>query len=394
MRKQTPKTLSHGGKTILLCLLCFLLGGVIALAAVWQLQGTEGRTLTAAYRLIQEKFVGEHDAQKTLDAALEGMVESLGDRWSYYLDPQETQQVKQQRSNAYVGIGITVGTEPADGLQILRVTAGAPAEEAGLVSGEIIRGVDGMSITEENRQEALDAIQGEEGTVVTLEVEGTDGVRRTVEVTRAQIHGITAAWTMLDGQVGLVTIQSFYAGTADLVKQGVNELVDQGAQALVFDVRNNPGGYVSELTEILDFLLPEGDIFIERTVDGEEIVYTSDAACVDLPMAVLVNADSYSAAEFLAAQLRESAGAVVAGEQTSGKGYSQVLFDLPNGSSIGLSTARYYTGGGVSLIGTGLNPDPAVSLSQEDQEKLLAGTLAPQEDAQLQAALQALSGQS
>lgn len=394
MRKQTPKTLSHGGKTILLCLLCFLLGGVIALAAVWQLQGTEGRTLTAAYRLIQEKFVGEHDAQKTLDAALEGMVESLGDRWSYYLDPQETQQVKQQRSNAYVGIGITVGTEPADGLQILRVTAGAPAEEAGLVSGEIIRGVDGMSITEENCQEALDAIQGEEGTVVTLEVEGTDGVRRTVEVTRAQIHGITAAWTMLDGQVGLVTIQSFYAGTADLVKQGVNELVDQGAQALVFDVRNNPGGYVSELTEILDFLLPEGDIFIERTVDGEEIVYTSDAACVDLPMAVLVNADSYSAAEFLAAQLRESAGAVVAGEQTSGKGYSQVLFDLPNGSSIGLSTARYYTGGGVSLIGTGLNPDPAVSLSQEDQEKLLAGTLAPQEDAQLQAALQALSGQS
>lgn len=394
MRKQTPKTLSHEGKTILLCLLCFLLGGVIALAAVWQLQGTEGRTLTAAYRLIQEKFVGEHDAQKTLNAALEGMVESLGDRWSYYLDPQETQQVKQQRSNAYVGIGITVGTEPADGLQILRVTAGAPAEEAGLVSGEIIRGVDGMSITEENRQEALDAIQGEEGTVVTLEVEGTDGVRRTVEVTRAQIHGITAAWTMLDGQVGLVTIQSFYAGTADLVKQGVNELVDQGAQALVFDVRNNPGGYVSELTEILDFLLPEGDIFIERTVDGEEIVYSSDAACVDLPMAVLVNSESYSAAEFLAAQLRESVGAVVAGEQTSGKGYSQVLFDLPNGSSIGLSTARYYTGGGVSLIGTGLNPDPAVSLSQEDQEKLLAGTLAPQEDAQLQAALQALSGQS
>lgn len=394
MRKQTPKTLSHGGKTILLCLLCFLLGGVIALAAVWQLQGTEGRTLTAAYRLIQEKFVGEHDAQKTLNAALEGMVESLGDRWSYYLDPQETQQVKQQRSNAYVGIGITVGTEPADGLQILRVTAGGPAEEAGLVSGEIIRGVDGMSITEENRQEALDAIQGEEGTVVTLEVEGTDGVRRTVEVTRAQIHGITAAWTMLDGQVGLVTIQSFYAGTADLVKQGVNELVDQGAQALVFDVRNNPGGYVSELTEILDFLLPEGDIFIERTVDGEEIVYTSDAACVDLPMAVLVNADSYSAAEFLAAQLRESAGAVVTGEQTSGKGYSQVLFDLPNGASIGLSTARYYTGAGVSLIGTGLNPAPAVSLSQEDQEKLLSGTLAPQEDAQLQAALQALADRS
>ena len=111
---------------------------------------------------------------------------------------------------------------------------------------------------------------------------------------------------------------------------------------------------------------------------------------MDLPMAVLVNRNSYSAAEFLAAQLQESAGAVVAGEQTSGKGFSQVLFDLPDGSAIGLSTARYYTGGGVSLIGTGLTPDPLCSLSEEDEQKLLAGQLEPQEDEQLQAAIQAM----
>ena len=105
---------------------------------------------------------------------------------------------------------------------------------------------------------------------------------------------------------------------------------------------------------------------------------------------MLVNRNSYSAAEFLAAQLQESAGAVVAGEQTSGKGFSQVLFDLPDGSAIGLSTARYYTGGGVSLIGTGLTPDPLCSLSEEDEQKLLAGQLEPQEDEQLQAAIQAM----
>ena len=150
------------------------------------------------------------------------------------------------------------------------------------------------------------------------------------------------------------------------------------------------GGYVTELTEILDYLLPEGNIFISRTNDGEEVTYTSDASCVDLPMAVLVNANSYSAAEFFAAQLRESVGAPVVGEQTSGKGYSQILFDLPDGSAIGLSTARYYTGKGVSLIGTGLTPDTEVTLSEEDQQKLLVGELTPAEDAQFQAAVAAL----
>ena len=240
------------------------------------------------------------------------------------------------------------------------------------------------------REEAVEAIKGEEGTWLTLEVEAADGTRRTVELQRKQVHGITAAWKLLEDQVGLVTIQNFYAGTADLVKQGVAELQAQGARALVFDVRNNPGGYVTELTEILDDLLPEGKIFINRSSDGKETVYTSDADCVDLPMAVLVNRNSYSAAEFLAAQLQESAGAVVAGEQTSGKGFSQVLFDLPDGSAIGLSTARYYTGGGVSLIGTGLTPDPLCSLSGEDEQKLLAGQLEPQEDEQLQAAIQAM----
>ena len=236
----------------------------------------------------------------------------------------------------------------------------------------------------------LSAIQGEEGTTVSLEVEGTDGARRTVEVTRQEIHGVTATWTMTENQVGLVTILNFYAGTADLVKQGVAALQEEGAQALVFDLRNNPGGYVTELTEILDYLLPEGNIIISRTNDGEEVTYTSDASCVDLPMAVLVNANSYSAAEFFAAQLRESVGAPVIGEQTSGKGYSQILFDLPDGSAIGLSTARYYTGKGVSLIGTGLTPDTEVTLSEEDQQRLLAGELTPAEAAQFQAAVAAL----
>ena len=386
MQRNTKRIVGKG----VVCLLCFLLGGVATLGITWHLLGQDGRTLLQAHQLIEKRFVGEYDPAENLSATLETMVDSLGDRWSYYLDPEEAQRTREARSNAYVGIGVTVSQEPSDGLEIVGVTAGSPAQEAGVQGGEIIRAVDGQAIQPETREEAVEAIKGEEGTWLTLEVEAADGTRRTVELQRKQVHGITAAWKLLEDQVGLVTIQNFYAGTADLVKQGVAELQAQGARALVFDVRNNPGGYVTELTEILDDLLPEGKIFINRSSDGKETVYTSDADCVDLPMAVLVNRNSYSAAEFLAAQLQESAGAVVAGEQTSGKGFSQVLFDLPDGSAIGLSTARYYTGGGVSLIGTGLTPDPLCSLSEEDEQKLLAGQLEPQEDEQLQAAIQAM----
>lgn len=392
MEQTKPKKTVSRTKAVIACVLCLVIGGGAALAGVWTCIGTDGLALLQADRLIREKFVGEYDTTAHREATLEAMVDSLGDRWSYYLTPEEYENVRDTRKNAYVGIGVTVSREEAEnGLLILAVTPGGPAEEAGLAAGEIIRSVDGQGVTQENQDAIMDAIKGTEGTTVRLEVEGTDGIRRTVEVERRTVRGITAQWTMLEGDVGLITIQNFYEGTADLVDQGVEELTGQGARALVLDVRNNPGGYVTELTQILDLLLPEGDIFVSRTKDGEESVYTSDADCVDLPMAVLVNGESYSAAEFLAAQLRESAGAVVAGTQTSGKGYSQMLYQLADGSAIGLSTARYYTGGGVSLIGTGLDPDPSVALTQEAEEKLLVGQLPYEEDLQLQAAIRALN---
>lgn len=376
------------GWTILLMALALSVGMALGTYLSTRNLDTDARSLLQAYQAIDTCFVGEYDKEEHLDATLETMVDSLGDRWSYYLTAEESQRVKATRSNTYVGIGVTIDQETTDGLLVENVTAGGPAEAAGLKAGEIIRGVDGLTVTQENRAEAVNAIAGEEGTTVSLEVEGTDGARRTVTVERQTLHGVLVTWALLEDQVGYIDIRAFYEGTADSFRQGVEELQAQGAKALVIDVRNNPGGYVTEVTDVLDILLPEGTTFIDRDYRGRETVYTSDADCVDLPMAVLVNKDSYSAAEFLAAQLQETAGAAVVGEQTSGKGYAQVLIDLPNGSSIGLSTSRYFTGGGVSLIGVGLTPDPQISLSEEKQALYLQGELAPQEDDQLQAAIQ------
>lgn len=367
-----------------------VVGGGIFFAVMWSSLGSTGMTLVQAYQIISQRFVGDYDPQESLEATLGTMVDSLGDRWSYYLTPEEAQQVKEARQNSYVGIGITVSRDDTDGLNIQSVTKGGPADEAGIKTGEIIRAVDGVAVTQENREDSIARIKGEEGSVLTLEIEGSDGARRNVEVTRKTVHGISAQWHMMDNGIGRINIYNFYSGTAEQVRAGVEELMEQGAKALVFDVRNNPGGYVTELTEILDFLLPEGTIFISQEYNGKETVYTSDASCISLPMAVLVNGESYSAAEFFAAQLRESADAVVAGTKTSGKGYSQMLFSLQDGSAIGLSTARYFTGSGVSLIGTGLDPDPSVELTEEAKEKLLLGQLPEEEDLQLQAAVKAL----
>ena len=371
--------------------LCLILGALAALAGIRIAVGSDGIALLQAQALIQNRFVGEYDPDMTRESALEAMVDSLGDRWSSYLTPEEYQDTVTSRANHYVGIGITVEDDPSgDGLHIMAVMPGSPAEEAGLQPDETIIRVEGVAVTPANRQACVDRIRGEEGTAVRLEIRGTDGAVRTKEVVRRQIRGVSVRWTMLEDQIALLTLSNFYTGAADQVSQCLEELTEADARALVVDLRFNPGGYVTELTKILDRLLPEGEVFRIESYSGREKVYTSDAGCIDLPMAVLVNENTYSAAELLAAQLRESTGAAVVGTRTSGKGYAQNLYRLRDGSAINLSNARYFTGGGVSLIGTGLVPDPYVGLNYQRQTQLYMGKLAREDDGQLQTALRTL----
>ncbi len=325
--------------------------------------GSNGVSLIEGWVLAKYAFVEpDADLNAAADEALKGMVNGLGDRWSYYLTEEDYRRVTENRANNYVGIGVTVdyGTRE-EGLLVIEVTQGGPAEEAGIVAGEIIIAVDGQSIAGDGRETAVDLIQGTSGTKVTLTLLGTDGSQRDVTCTRRRIQKASASGKLLDGNIGYVQLANFYSGSADSFRQVVDQLCIEGAECLIVDLRSNPGGYISELQEILDYLLPEGPVFTEVPRWGVKSVYESDETCVDLPMVVLVNKDSYSAAELLAAQLRESAGVPIVGELTSGKGYSQITFRLPNGGGIGLSTARYCTGSGVSLIGTGITPDVETS---------------------------------
>lgn len=341
--------------------------------------GEGALSLLEGLMLVNTRFVGEYEPVEAVDAALEGMVKGLGDRWSYYLNAEAYEAQNLRRKNQYVGIGVTVSYEREEGLLILEVTPGSPAEEAGLLPGEVITRAEGVSLAGEGRYQGSEYIRGEAGTTAVLEVLGTGGATRTVEVRREAVATDPVSYEMLEDSVGYVKLANFYENSAQRLKEAVEDLRAQGARALVFDMRNNGGGYLTQLTEMLDFLLPEGPIFISRSRSGREEVNQSDAACVDLPMAVLVNEDTYSAAEFFAAQLQEDGAAVIVGVPTSGKGYSQQTFPLPHGGALNISTAAYFTGDGTSLIGTGLRLDAQVEQTEEG-------------DAQLEAALALLQG--
>lgn len=372
------------------------LGGVLvalatALVLLWVILGPHALSLLSAWGVVQSQFVGEYEADAAVDGALTGLVEGLGDRWSYYLTAEGYASTTQRRNNAYVGVGITVDYTDERGLRIISVNPDSPAGEGGLVAGEIITAVDGVSIAGEAQNTGVDRIQGEEGTTVILTLLDREGKSRqaTLERRRVQTSSLSEATLLSDG-VGYVRLDNFYSGSGEELNAAVDELLSQGARAFLFDMRNNGGGYVSELTEMLDHLLPEGPIFRSQSKSGKEEVTYSDESCVECPFAVLVNADTYSAAEFFAAQLKESVGARVVGEPTSGKGYSQQTILLPHGGALNISTGKYCTGAGVSLVGTGVSLDAEVLLDDSQREAFQLGELPLEEDPQVQAALELL----
>lgn len=341
--------------------------------------------------LLEQRFIDGVDRTKMEDAAADAMINSLGDRWSYYIPASEYADYVAQKKNAYVGIGVTI-SEKEHGYLIEKVAEGGPAEEAGLLAGDIIIAVDGTNVAGMDVSEGKRLVQGKADTTVQITVlRGQE--QKTFTVKRATVKTPVATATMLQGNIGLVKIANFNSNCAKETIAAIESLMEQGATALVFDVRNNGGGYAAEMNKVLDYLLPEGEIF--RTLDytGKEEITRSDAKCLEIPMAVLVNGSSYSAAEFFAAALQNWQWGKVVGEKTSGKGYFQVVYELSDGSAVGVSIGKYFTPQGVSLEGVGITPDMTVSVTQEQAAAIYAGTLDPMEDPQILAAIAALTDQ-
>ena len=348
--------------------------------------------LQQVLQLIEERFIGETDRTVLEDAAASAMIEAMGDRWSYYISAKDYAAHMEQMKNAYVGIGVTISPLEAGGFEITVVNPGGPAEEAGIRLGDVIVAVSGQSVLEMDTTGCRDLVRGEEGTFVEITVRRGEE-ELTLSVERKTVETAVATGEMLPGDVGLVTIVNFDARCYDESVAAIEALLDQGANAIIFDVRYNPGGFKTELVKLLDYLLPEGDLFHSENYKGETSVDTSDAKCLDIPMAVIVNGSSYSAAEFFAAALREYDAAITIGEKTSGKGHFQNTFLLSDGSAVAISTGRYKTPKGVSLEGVGITPDVEIAVDEVTAYYIYAGVLDPMEDPQILAALDALKNQ-
>lgn len=343
--------------------------------------------------LLNEVYVDGYDTDKLGDYLAQAAVAATGDRWSYYVSAEDYDAFVESNENAYVGIGVTVESSDdlTDGVQITKVTPNSPAEEAGIEADDRIYAVEGETVESLGLDETKNRIRGEEGTEVTLTI--LRGEKKfDVTVKRASVEVEVVKYSMLDGSIGYIKINNFEANSADRTIEAIDALRGQGAKALVFDLRFNPGGRKDELVRVLDELLPEGPLFRSVDYKGNESVDYSDADCVELPIAVLVNGDSYSAAEFFAAALQEYDWATVVGTKTCGKANYQQTFRLSDGSAVAVSTGHYQTPHGVTLANVGVTPDKIVEVDNKTYLELYKEAVAVKDDAQLQAAIKAVKG--
>ena len=340
--------------------------------------------------VIDTQYIGEYNPDDIAEAAANAMVTATGDRWSYYVSADDLQAHVMAAANKYVGVGITVSKKDGEYIKVEGVEAGGSAADSGIMPGDMITAVDGTDILDMTLDDVKGLITGEEGTAVELTVRSGEKTGN-VTLTRRAIKIESVTYRMID-DIGYVKIANFYENTAQDFADAVDALIQQGAKGLVFDVRYNGGGYLHELIDMLDYLLPEGVIFRSEDRDGKTYTEQSDAQCIEIPMTVLVNDMTYSAAEYFAEAIREFDWGTVVGGKTSGKGYSQNLIYLSDGSAVNLSTMKYFTPDGTCLAGVGITPD--IELYPEDEEYygVYYGTVEDGEDSQLQAALEAVRG--
>lgn len=333
------------------------------------------------WEILEEDFDGELPTESELNSAIiSASIDTLGDEYTNYVEPEIAQRMREDMGGSFEGIGAFV-RENDDGLvEIVRPMDGRPADIAGLEAGDIIIEVDGENVVGQSLDEIITKVRGPRDTVVILGVLRADDEELIeISITRARIEIPTVEYELMEDGVGYLQLTSFNAVASDQVEAAIEDLIDQGATSLVFDLRDNPGGFLDAAVNIADLFLPESVVLYERNNQGLNQTFRADDgdAGEDIPMAVLVNAGSASASELVAGALRDNDRAVLIGDVTFGKGSVQQIRTLTNGAELRVTIARWYTPGDVNIGANGLTPDieielpEDVSLGAEDDPQLL-----------------------
>ena len=335
--------------------------------------------------LIDENYIGDVDEEALEEGIYKGYIQGLEDPYSVYYNEEETKDLYETTEGEYSGIGAVLSQDLESGvITLVQIYEDSPAAKAGLKDNDILTKVGDIEVTGMDLSEVVTYIKGEKGTDVDLSVlRGEDAEEITVTATRDTVEAQTVKYEMLEGQTGYLSVSEFESVTYAQYEEALNELTAQGMTGLIVDLRNNPGGNLNTVCEMLDLVLPKGTIVYTEDKDGKRETATSDDEHqINVPMVVLVNGNSASASEIYAGAIQDYGIGKIVGTQTYGKGVVQQIFDLGDGTSVKLTIAEYFTPNGRSIDGEGITPDVEVEYEADENN--------PEADNQLEKALEVM----
>jgi len=339
--------------------------------------------------ILKKYYLNDIDEDKAIDGAIEGYVSSLGDQYTEYIPKDEMEDYTQNLMGNYVGIGIYMSQNTKDNtIVVLTPIKYSPAEEAGILPGDIIKKINDVEYTGENMTAAANNIKGAEGTKVKLEIQRGQEIK-TFEITRKKITTNPVIAEKLDNNIGYLEVTSFDENTAENFKSKYEELKAQGIDSLIIDLRNNGGGLVEEALKIADYIVPKGkELLVTVDKDGKEKVEKSkEDVLIDMPIVVLVNKNSASSSEILAGALKDLNESTIVGTTTYGKGVIQQFLTLRDGSGLKVTVEEYYTPNRTKINGVGIEPNEKIELPETITNPL---TVERKDDTQLQKAIELL----
>ena len=339
-------------------------------------------------KLIDENYLHDVDEEELQEGIYKGYISGLDDPYSVYYDEEETKSFYETTEGEYDGIGAVLSQNMDTGIiTLVQIYDDSPAMKAGLQDEDILYKVDKEEVTGEDLTEVVSHIKGEKGTTVDITVlRGEENEEVTVTVTRDTIQAQTVEYRMLEDNLGYIAVSEFDSVTYDQYQQALEDLQNQGMQGLIVDLRNNPGGNLSTVCDMLDLMLPEGLIVYTEDKDRNRQEMTSDGEHqFNLPMTVLMNGNSASASEIYAGAIQDYGLGKIVGTQSYGKGVVQQIFDLKDGTCVKLTIAEYFTPNGRNINGEGITPDVEVEYEKDENN--------PDADNQLEKAMEILKSE-
>ncbi len=324
--------------------------------------------LRGTYDILERRFDGDLDKAKIMDGARAGLVAGAGDPYTQYLDAKAAKELTNELAGKLSGIGAELAIKN-DRLTVMSPIEGAPAIKAGIRSGDIIAAIDGKDASGLRVDEAVSKIRGDKGTEVTLTIVRGGEAPKDVKIVREDINVPSIKWSMKPGGIGYIELDGFHQDTSAKIGQAAAELKAQGAQKIVLDMRNNPGGYLEAAVAVTSQFLPSGKVVVEQRHDGkskEKLTTTGGGKLVGVPTVVLINEGSASASEIVAGALKGHGAAKLIGEKSFGKGSVQEVIKLGGGAELKVTVAHWFTPKGTGIDKQGIKPDIEVKQNRED----------------------------